>query len=65
MPSSEYHLKQAQVAARLVLAESDPVKAAALLLLALHHEKAAQALSDEQEAELPGPSLSSAASPRL
>lgn len=47
MPSSEYHLKQAQVAARLALVESNPEKAKALHLLAMeHYEKAEKA--DEQ-----------------
>jgi len=41
--SPEYHLRQAEVVARLALAESDPEKAAALHLLALeHYDKAEQ-----------------------
>jgi hypothetical protein len=35
--TSEYHLKQAGVAARMALAEPDPEKAAALHVLALEH----------------------------
>jgi hypothetical protein len=45
--SAEYHLRQAQVVARLALAESDPEKAAALQVLALeHYGKAEQAKSE-------------------
>jgi hypothetical protein len=44
VPSAEYHLRQAETAARLALAEPDPEKAAALNLLALeHYSKAEQA----------------------
>jgi hypothetical protein len=44
MPSSEYYLKQAKVAARLALTERDLVKAARLRLLALEQfDKAAKA----------------------
>ena len=44
--SPEYHLRQAQVVARLALAESDPEKAAALHLFALeHYDKAEQVKS--------------------
>ena len=35
MPNSEYYLKQAKVAARLALTESDSVKATQLRLMAL------------------------------
>jgi hypothetical protein len=35
--TSEYHLKQAGVAARMALAEPDPTKAAAFHVLALEH----------------------------
>jgi hypothetical protein len=37
LATAEYHLKQAKVAAKLALAESDPVKARSLHLLALEH----------------------------
>jgi hypothetical protein len=37
LPSIEYHLKQAKLAARLALVESDPRKAKALNVLALEH----------------------------
>jgi hypothetical protein len=44
VPSAEYHLRQAEIAAGLALAQSDPDKAAALNLLALeHYNKADQA----------------------
>jgi hypothetical protein len=44
VPSSDYYLKQAQLAARLALAESNPDKARALNVLALqHYEKAEKA----------------------
>jgi hypothetical protein len=50
MPAPEYHMRQAEVAARLSLAESDPVKAAKLHLLALEHfEKAEQARAKQFE----------------
>ena len=46
MASPEYHLRQAEIVARLALAESAPEKAAALHLLALeHYDKAEQAKS--------------------
>jgi hypothetical protein len=45
--SPQYHLRQAEVVARLALAESDPEKAAALHVLALeHYDKAEQAKSE-------------------
>lgn len=37
MGSSDYHLKQAQIALRMALVEPDMVKAARLSLLALNH----------------------------
>ena len=37
MLTAQYHLKQAEVAARMALAEPDPEKAAALHVLALEH----------------------------
>ena len=37
MPTAEYHLKQAEIAAHLALAEPDPKKAAAFHLMALDH----------------------------
>ena len=44
MPSEEYHLKQAQIAAQMALAEPDRAKSARLQLLALEHfEKAEKA----------------------
>ena len=48
LPSSEYYLKQAQLAARLALAEADPEKARALNVLALEcFEKAEKAKVEE------------------
>jgi hypothetical protein len=35
--TAQYHLKQAEVAARMALAEPDPTKAAAFHVLALEH----------------------------
>jgi len=61
MLSAEYHLKQAQVAARLALAERDPAKSARFRLLVLEQfEKAKEigvndpipALSDETQRQL-------------
>jgi len=61
MLSAEYHLKQAQVAARLALAERDPAKAARFRLLVLEQfEKAKEigvnepipALTDEAQHQL-------------
>lgn len=37
MPSDEYYLRQAEVTARMALAESDPDKAEALHVLALKY----------------------------
>jgi conjugal transfer/entry exclusion protein len=49
MPSSEYHLKQATIAARLALTESDKVKAAQLHLMALEQfDKAEKAKVSKQ-----------------
>lgn len=51
MSSSEYHLKQAQIAASLALAESDNNKVTRLQLLALEHfEKAEKAEAKKQSA---------------
>lgn len=48
MASSEYHHRQAQIAARLALCEPDRTKAARLNLLSLEHlEKAAKAKSSK------------------
>jgi hypothetical protein len=46
--SSEYYLKQAQLAAQLALAESDPVKARALHVLALEYFDKADKAKVEQ-----------------
>ena len=47
MPSAEYYLKQAELAARLALAESNPDKARALHVLALdYYAKADQAKAE-------------------
>jgi hypothetical protein len=35
--TAEYHLKQAEIAARLALAEADPKKAAAFHVMTLEH----------------------------
>jgi hypothetical protein len=44
VPSAEYYLKQAELAARLALAESDPEKVRAMHILALeHYDKADKA----------------------
>lgn len=37
MPTAEHHLKQAEIAARLALAEPEPKKAAAIPVMALDH----------------------------
>jgi hypothetical protein len=37
VPASEYYVKQAELAARLALVESDPEKARAMHILALEH----------------------------
>jgi hypothetical protein len=48
MLSAEYHLKQAEVAARLALAERDPAKAARFRLLVLEQfEKAKEIDANE------------------
>jgi hypothetical protein len=60
VPSAEYYLRQAEVAARLALAESEPTKAAALHLLALEqYHKAEKAKAAEAIAALERPILSS------
>lgn len=47
MPSAEYYLKQAQVAARLALTEADPEKARVLNVLSMEYfRKAEQAKPD-------------------
>jgi hypothetical protein len=49
VPNSEYYLKQAKVAARLALTESDSVKATQLRLMALEQfDKAKRAESKKQ-----------------
>lgn len=49
MASAEYHLRQAELAARLALAEQEPTKAAALHLLALEqYDKAERAKASEE-----------------
>jgi hypothetical protein len=55
VPSAEYHLRQAEVAARLALAESEPAKAAALHLLALEqYDKAGKARAGTDAAGFSG-----------
>lgn len=50
MPGPEYYLKQAQIAARLALAEADPEKARALNLLALSYfDKADKAKAEQTD----------------
>lgn len=47
MPSAEYYLKQAEIASRIALAESDPVKTQAMHVLALEmFEKAERAKAE-------------------
>ncbi|MHC2257145.1 hypothetical protein ACVILK_006837 [Bradyrhizobium embrapense] len=55
VPSAEYHLRQAELAARLALAETKPDKASALHVLALeHYDKATRAgLSAEIVSRIP------------
>ena len=54
MPSAEYHHRQAELAARLALAETDPAKSAALQLLALEqYEKAAKAEGADEPSSSP------------
>lgn len=48
MPTEEYYLKQAQVAARMALAEPDRVKSARLQLLALEHFEKAEKVKTKQ-----------------
>lgn len=48
VPTSDYYLKQAQVAASLALAESDPEKARALQVLALEWFDRAEKVKAEQ-----------------
>ncbi|WFU46015.1 hypothetical protein QA640_45415 (plasmid) [Bradyrhizobium sp. CB82] len=53
MPSADYYLKQAELAARLALAESDPEKAQALHILALqNYDKADKATAEETPSPL-------------
>ena len=48
VPSSDYYLRQAELAARLVLAEPNPDKASALQMLALeYYDKAEKAKVEE------------------
>ena len=48
MPSAEYYVKQAELAARLALAESDPEKARAMHILALeNYDRADKARTQE------------------
>jgi hypothetical protein len=48
VPSAEYFVKQAELAARLALAESDPEKARAMHILALeHYDRADKARAQE------------------
>ena len=48
MPSAEYYIKQAELAARLAVAQSDPEKARALHILALeHYDKADKAKAQD------------------
>jgi hypothetical protein len=52
LPSADYYLKQAQIAARLALAESNPDKARALHFLVLdYYDKADKAKAEEARAE--------------
>jgi hypothetical protein len=48
LPSSDYYLKQAELAARLALTESDPHKARALHVLALEYYDKAEKAKVEQ-----------------
>jgi hypothetical protein len=51
MATVEYHIKQAEIAARLALVETDPAKAANLRLLALrHYARAGKAGMDDSAA---------------
>jgi hypothetical protein len=52
--STEYHLRQAELAVRLALAEAEPAKALALQLLALeHYDKAEKAKEITAGVQLP------------
>jgi hypothetical protein len=51
LPSAEYHLRQAEIASRMALIESDPAKLRALHLLAMeHYDKAEKAKTGEPSA---------------
>ena len=54
MPSAEYYLKQAQLAAHLALTESDAVKARALHVLALEYFAKADKAKVEQARDKAG-----------
>lgn len=47
MSSAEYHFKQAETAARLVLVEPDPAKARALQVIAMEHYSKAKAAAGQ------------------
>jgi hypothetical protein len=53
MPTAQYHLKQAQIAARLALVEPDADKAARLNLLALEHFDKAEKAKDGEKSPRP------------
>jgi hypothetical protein len=53
MPSSEYHLKQGQLAARMALAEPDEAKATKLNLLALEQFDKAEKAKVEKQSRRP------------
>jgi hypothetical protein len=56
MPTAEYYLKQAEIAARMALAESDAEKARAIHILALEYfDKAYQARVQELSPERTSP----------
>lgn len=57
MPTTEYYLKQAEIASRMALAESDPEKAKAMHILALEHYDKAY-LAQVREASPPQPTSS-------
>jgi len=57
VPTAEYYLKQAEIASRMALAESDPEKARAMHILALtYYDKAY--LAQVQDASPPQPTNS-------
>ena len=57
VPTAEYYLKQAEIASRMALAESDPEKARAMHILALaYYDKAY--LAQVQDASPPQPTSS-------